>query len=58
MTKQEGCFRAYMKPGQSLPEFPKMEELYDGMRAGRIVVIGAGGKRIEPPPLNDTKPSP
>lgn len=45
--RQEGCFRAYLKPGQELPEPPSEQELQQATREGRIAAV-INGKRVEP----------
>lgn len=45
--KQEGCFRAYLKPGQELPEPPSAEELAKAIQEGKVVAV-VNGKRVQP----------
>lgn len=42
--KQEGCYRAHLKPGQELPELPSAEELSKAVQEGRIFAV-INGKR-------------
>lgn len=44
---REGCFRAYLKPNQELPDPPSEKELLELLREGRVVAI-INGKRVEP----------
>lgn len=46
--RQEGCFRAYLKTGQELPEPPSEQELQQAIREGRIAAV-INGKRVELP---------
>ena len=57
--RQEGCFRAYLKPGQELPEPPSEQELQQAIREGRIAAV-INGKRVELPEhqaADEKKPS-